>query len=103
MSPEIVMSILGGVLVLTAILGGGFEVKEIKIPLIGAGSRVMAAAAGTVFLLWGAGKADGGPERPFEPEPGGYAAGGHRHGHEDHHHHHHGHEEHHHHHHHHDE
>ena len=64
MSPEIVMSILGGVLVLTAILGGGFEVKEIKIPRIGAGSRVMAAAAGTVFLLRGAGKADGGPERP---------------------------------------
>ena len=58
MSAEIVMLILGGVLVLTAILGGGFEVKEIKIPRIGAGSRVLAAAAGTVFLLWGAGMAD---------------------------------------------
>lgn len=34
-------------------------------------------------------------ERPFEPEPGGYASGGHRHGHDDHEHHHHDHEHHH--------
>ena len=60
MSAEIVMVILGGVLVLTAVLGGGFEVKEIKIPRIGPGSRVLAAAAGTVFLWWGAGMADSG-------------------------------------------
>lgn len=70
MSAETVMLILGGLLVLTGILGGGFEVKEIKIPRIGIGSRVLAAAAGIVFLTWGAGMASSphsanlGPETP---------------------------------------
>jgi hypothetical protein len=57
MSAETVLLILGGLLVLTAILGGGFEVKEIKIPRIGIGSRVLAAAAGMAFLGWGTGMA----------------------------------------------
>jgi hypothetical protein len=55
MTAETVMMILGGVLVLTGVLGGGFEVKEIKIPRIGIGSRLLSAAAGLGFLLWGAG------------------------------------------------
>jgi hypothetical protein len=55
MTAETIMLFLGGVLVLTGILGGGFEVKEIKIPRIGTGSRLLSAAAGILFLLWGAG------------------------------------------------
>jgi hypothetical protein len=58
MSAETVMLILGGLLVLTGILGGGFEVKEIKIPRIGTGSRVLAAVAGIVFMSWGVGLAN---------------------------------------------
>jgi hypothetical protein len=45
------------VLVLTGVLGGGFEVKEIKIPRIGIGSRLLSSAAGLGFLLWGTGMA----------------------------------------------
>lgn len=55
MSAQSIMLILGALLILTAILGGGFEVKEIKIPRIGIGGRTASAVFGTVFLVWGTG------------------------------------------------
>ncbi len=42
---------LGGLLLLVSILGGGFEVRELKIPKVSGISRVIAAAAGAFFIL----------------------------------------------------
>jgi hypothetical protein len=42
--------IFGGLLLLVGILGGGFEVKEIKIPTVPFGGRVVAAIVGLVFI-----------------------------------------------------
>ncbi len=42
--------ILGGILVLVSILGGGFEVRELKVPKVNGFTRLIAAVAGTVFI-----------------------------------------------------
>ena len=42
--------ILGALLLLTGILGGGFEVKEIKIPKIGGPVRLIATVVGIAFI-----------------------------------------------------
>ncbi len=36
--PNTLIALLGAVLVLTAVIGGGFEVKELKIPKVGVGA-----------------------------------------------------------------
>lgn len=52
-SAEIVVLMLGGLLLLTAIVGGGFEIKEAKIPKIGGGARALAGIFGVVLILFG--------------------------------------------------
>jgi hypothetical protein len=47
---EILSFILGALLLLTGILGGGFEAKEVKIPKISGSARIIAAVAGVVFI-----------------------------------------------------
>lgn len=42
--------LLGGVLVLSGILGGGFEVKELRIPKISGWIRLVAVVAGLAFI-----------------------------------------------------
>jgi len=42
--------ILGGVLVAIAVLGGGFEVRELKIPSVGQTSRILCFVVGAVFV-----------------------------------------------------
>lgn len=56
MSIEIVSFAVGSVLVLIGILGGGFEVKEIKIPKVGMGVRIVALLAGGLFVCLGIGE-----------------------------------------------
>ncbi|HYW11478.1 MAG TPA: hypothetical protein VE871_05955 [Longimicrobium sp.] len=51
MTIEVVSFIIGGILVGTAIVGGGFEIKEIKMPRVGAGVRVVSLVVGSGFLL----------------------------------------------------
>lgn len=56
---EVISFIIGGILIGTAIVGGGFEVKEIKMPQVGAGVRIASLVVGSGFLLlamgiWGA-------------------------------------------------
>jgi hypothetical protein len=51
MTIEVVAFIIGGILVATAIVGGGFEVKEIKMPRVGAGVRIVSLVVGSGFLL----------------------------------------------------
>lgn len=46
---------LGGILLLVAILGGGFELKEFKIPKVGGAPRVCSGIAGLFFILLGVG------------------------------------------------
>ncbi len=42
---------LGAVLVLAGIIGGGFEMKELRIPRISTVSRVLAMASGVAFII----------------------------------------------------
>jgi len=56
---EVVSFIIGGILIGTAIVGGGFEIKEIKMPRVGAGVRIVSLVTGSGFVLlamgiWGA-------------------------------------------------
>jgi hypothetical protein len=51
MTIEVVSFIIGGILVGTAIVGGGFEIKEIKMPRVGAGVRIVSMVVGSGFLL----------------------------------------------------
>ena len=46
---------LGAVLLLVGILGGGFELKEFKVPKVGPAPRVIATIAGAFFVLLGMG------------------------------------------------
>ncbi len=68
MSVAVLAFVLGGVLLLTGILGGGFEVKELKIPKVGGGARVLSAATGIVFIVVGVVTADARPD-PAPPGP----------------------------------
>jgi hypothetical protein len=43
----------GCLLMLTAILGGGFEVKELKVPKVGRASRLAACVFGMLFIFIG--------------------------------------------------
>jgi hypothetical protein len=51
--PGLVLSLLGAFLLLAAIIGGGLEIKEIKIPKIEKIPRVLTAALGLVLMLCG--------------------------------------------------
>lgn len=46
---------LGALLILVAILGGGFEIKELKVPKVGRLARTMSAFAGLFFICLGLG------------------------------------------------
>jgi len=43
----------GSLLMLVAVLGGGFEVKELKVPKVGRSSRIAACACGLLFIFLG--------------------------------------------------
>lgn len=55
MTLEAVSFAIGGILIATAIVGGGFEIKEIKMPKVGAGPRFFSLVAGAFFVLIGIG------------------------------------------------
>jgi hypothetical protein len=59
MSIEVISFALGAILIATAVIGGGFEIREIRMPPVGAGVRVVSLLVGCVFVvlglsLWGA-------------------------------------------------
>jgi len=58
MSVEILVFAFGGVLLLIGIVGGGFELKELKFPRVGWGARLMSTASGLAFLGLGMGMVD---------------------------------------------
>src|SRR4051812_31713348 len=51
MQIETLMFALGAILLLAGILGGGFELKEIKVPKVSGAARVAATIAGAVLVL----------------------------------------------------
>lgn len=61
--------ILGGILILVGILGGGFELREMKVPKVNWITRLVAATTGMVFIL-GAIGLDQNESRPADPDTG---------------------------------
>lgn len=55
MTLEAISFAIGGILIATAIVGGGFEIKEIKMPKVGAGSRFFSLLVGAFFVMIGLG------------------------------------------------
>jgi hypothetical protein len=55
MTIEVISFLLGGILIATAIVGGGFEIREIKMPHVGAGVRIVSLVVGSLFLMLGLG------------------------------------------------
>jgi hypothetical protein len=53
MSSELLSFIFGGLLILIGIVGGGFEVKELKIPKVAWPTRFAALGAGAFFIAMG--------------------------------------------------
>ncbi|HEX3435312.1 MAG TPA: hypothetical protein VHT24_00980 [Pseudacidobacterium sp.] len=53
MSAETIIFIFGCLLLLIALVGGGFEAKEVKMPLVSSGKRLLCAAMGFVFIAIG--------------------------------------------------
>src|SRR5262245_19458819 len=50
MGPDTIVLIVGAVLVVTGVLGGGIELRELKIPTVRAPTRILAVLVGLVFL-----------------------------------------------------
>lgn len=55
MKPELLLFAVGGLLLVTGLLGGGFELRELKVPRVGRVARVLATAVGAVCMLLGLG------------------------------------------------
>lgn len=55
MTIPMMLLLFGGLLLLIAILGGGFEIHELKVPKVEKLPRAIAAAGGMIFVLMGVG------------------------------------------------
>jgi hypothetical protein len=53
MTIELLAFIFGIVLLFIAIVGGGFELRELKVPRVGRVARIVSAVAGVIFLALG--------------------------------------------------
>jgi hypothetical protein len=52
-TPALLLFAVGGLLLVTGVLGGGFELREVKIPQVGRLARVLATGAGIFCILIG--------------------------------------------------
>jgi hypothetical protein len=57
MNTELLLAALGALLLLAGVLGGGFEIRELKIPQIGRIARTAASLLGLVCILFAIGLA----------------------------------------------
>ncbi|HKD80888.1 MAG TPA: hypothetical protein VKH81_14420 [Candidatus Angelobacter sp.] len=65
---------LGALLLLVGILGGGFELKEFKVPKVGPAGRVVSTVAGVFFVVLGLGlESSDAASKKVEPEKPAYA------------------------------
>jgi hypothetical protein len=78
MSADALLFAVGGLLLVTGLLGGGFELRELKIPKVGRIARVFATGAGIACIILGLGLATlpGTPVAPANAETGPAAAPG---------------------------
>lgn len=53
MKSDVILMLIGGVLVATGVIGGGFEVKELKMPKVGRLTRFFAICSGATLILIG--------------------------------------------------
>jgi hypothetical protein len=65
MSADTVLFVLGALLLLAGILGGGFEVKELKIPQIRGGTRMLAGVVGLGLIVMGIGMQENDKKPPI--------------------------------------
>lgn len=65
---ELVVLALGALLLLTGIVGGGFELREIKIPQVGRVARVLSTTAGVALILMGIGMVTTSTANPTETQ-----------------------------------
>jgi hypothetical protein len=66
MSIEIASFVFGGILLFVGVLGGGFELKELKVPKVGTGVRLLAAVLGLVFITVGFGSHSDSSAKPVD-------------------------------------
>jgi hypothetical protein len=67
MTIELLAFIFGIVLLFIAIVGGGFELRELKVPRVGTVARIVSAVAGVIFLALGFSGST--PPEPPDPQP----------------------------------
>jgi hypothetical protein len=65
---QLITFAFGAMLLLIGILGGGFEIKELKIPQVGRVPRFLAASVGALFIILGVGMESKGSS-PAPPVP----------------------------------
>ena len=61
LTPEILSFLFGALLVLIGVVGGGFEIIQLKIPKVGLGVRIFATVVGLFFLFLGFASSDSAP------------------------------------------
>ena len=69
MNTHIALLLFGAVLMLTAIVGGGFEIHQLKIPKVERVPRILAGIGGAFFLILGVTIGDGRESRGGEQVP----------------------------------
>jgi len=71
MNVQVIAVAFGGVLLLISVLGGGFELKELKVPKVGVGVRLLSAAVGILFICLGFSGSDSAPSPSPSANTGG--------------------------------
>lgn len=69
MNPDLLLFAVGSLLLVTGLLGGGFELRELKIPRVGRIARVLATAAGGACILLGFGLSTALPDPAADGDP----------------------------------
>ena len=74
MNPSNLLFVFGAILALIAIIGGGFEVRELKIPRVERTPRILSGALAVVFMILGIGISEPGyhesrDQGPIAPAP----------------------------------
>ena len=70
MNIQIAAFAFGGLLLFIGVVGGGFEVKELKVPKVGTGVRVLSVVIGVLFIGLGFGSTPSDPKSsPNGPSP----------------------------------
>ena len=53
MTVQVIAFAFGGILLFVGVIGGGFELKELRVPKVGVGVRVLSTMVGLVFICLG--------------------------------------------------